>query len=254
MVEEDVIQGSTSTTSRYAYDDWNRAKAGAIGNAGHAVWAVMNSGNTLTTHYMDGDVPGQHFVEMNYSGTTFTSYYYLADQQGSIRDVVNGSGTFVDQVTYGAYGNITTESHANYRGIYGWDGYMTDTSSKLDLVNARVYDPSTGRWMSQDPMGFNAGDSNLYRYVHNQPTVMTDPSGFQQIGEGFIWAASLKPPQPIGPPVPPWTLSDNAKNATGGLFRMTHMITLTLPDIKDQKTLDSFLSKYLADSNLKRNA
>src|SRR5260370_16597012 len=28
-------------------------------------------------------------------------------------------------------------------------------------------------------MGFDAGDSNLYRYVNNNPTVGTDPSGFQ---------------------------------------------------------------------------
>jgi hypothetical protein len=31
--------------------------------------------------------------------------------------------------------------------------------------------------MSQDPLGFGAGDSNLYRYVNNQPTTTGDPSG-----------------------------------------------------------------------------
>lgn len=31
--------------------------------------------------------------------------------------------------------------------------------------------------ISSDPIGFSAGDSNLYRYVENQPTRFTDPSG-----------------------------------------------------------------------------
>jgi len=33
--------------------------------------------------------------------------------------------------------------------------------------------------VTQDPIGFDAGDSNLYRYVNNSPTMGTDPSGLQ---------------------------------------------------------------------------
>jgi hypothetical protein len=40
-----------------------------------------------------------------------------------------------------------------------------------------VYNPTTGRWLSRDPIGFKAGDANLYRYVANRPTYHTDPSG-----------------------------------------------------------------------------
>jgi uncharacterized protein RhaS with RHS repeats len=36
-----------------------------------------------------------------------------------------------------------------------------------------------GRWISQDPLRFDAGDSNLYRYVNNAPTDARDPSGLQ---------------------------------------------------------------------------
>src|SRR5439155_15693372 len=42
---------------------------------------------------------------------------------------------------------------------------------------ARYYDPATGRFLSQDPAGLDAGDLNLYRYVNNAPTNGTDPSG-----------------------------------------------------------------------------
>jgi hypothetical protein len=37
--------------------------------------------------------------------------------------------------------------------------------------------PQTGRWNAEDPDGFTAGDSNLYRYVGNDPTNATDPTG-----------------------------------------------------------------------------
>jgi len=34
-----------------------------------------------------------------------------------------------------------------------------------------------GRWLQQDPIGFAAGDENLYRYVRNAPTIASDPAG-----------------------------------------------------------------------------
>ena len=39
------------------------------------------------------------------------------------------------------------------------------------------YNPVSGRWNRLHRMGFAAGDTNLYRYVGNSPTEMTDPSG-----------------------------------------------------------------------------
>jgi hypothetical protein len=40
-----------------------------------------------------------------------------------------------------------------------------------------MFDPRIGRWLSEDPLLFEAGDANPYRYVDNDPTNMTDPSG-----------------------------------------------------------------------------
>ena len=60
--------------------------------------------------------------------------------------------------------------------------------------HARYYDAVIGRFVSQDPMGFAAGDTNLYRYVGNAPTIRTDPSGKLvtiAIGAGLGAAAGL---------------------------------------------------------------
>lgn len=40
-----------------------------------------------------------------------------------------------------------------------------------------MFDPTIGRWISEDPIGFEAADTNLYRYVGNNPTNALDPSG-----------------------------------------------------------------------------
>jgi hypothetical protein len=40
-----------------------------------------------------------------------------------------------------------------------------------------MYDSAAGRWTTEDPIGFRAGDANLFRFVGNSPTNLTDPSG-----------------------------------------------------------------------------
>ncbi|OUR97366.1 hypothetical protein A9Q84_13660 [Halobacteriovorax marinus] len=40
-----------------------------------------------------------------------------------------------------------------------------------------IYNPETGRWLSKDPIQFGGGDTNLYRYVLNDPVNFVDPGG-----------------------------------------------------------------------------
>ena len=42
-----------------------------------------------------------------------------------------------------------------------------------------MFDPTIGRWQTKDPKSFDAGDTNLYRYVGNHPSYATDPSGLE---------------------------------------------------------------------------
>src|SRR5437588_771735 len=50
---------------------------------------------------------------------------------------------------------------------------------QLYYYRARWYNAASGRWTSEDPMGFAAGDYNLNRYVGNNPMNATDPSGYK---------------------------------------------------------------------------
>src|SRR5262249_15540088 len=62
---------------------------------------------------------------------------------------------------------------------YKFTGREKDEETGLQLHGERYYDAKTGRWLSEDPAGFDAGDPNLYRYVGNNATNATDPSGLE---------------------------------------------------------------------------
>lgn len=52
-------------------------------------------------------------------------------------------------------------------------------------ADARFYDPTTGRFLTKDPIGFDGGDVNLYSYVQQNPINLTDPTGL--LTEAIIW-------------------------------------------------------------------
>jgi RHS repeat-associated protein len=73
-----------------------------------------------------------------------------------------------------------------------------DSETGLHCNRARYYDPKVGRWLSQDPLEFAAGDGNLCRYVGNAPMRSGDPSGLDPdlsklSKEGRRRASTLEP-------------------------------------------------------------
>ena len=94
-------------------------------------------------------------------------YFLLNDRQNSVRNVVNTSGNVKDAITYTAFGTVASETDVTYRGWYAWTGMETDQQTGLQYNNASWYNAAIGTWMTQDPLGFDAGDSNLYGCINN---------------------------------------------------------------------------------------
>ncbi len=65
------------------------------------------------------------------------------------------------------------------------------------------YDPTIGRFISEDPIAFEGGDANLYRYVGNSSTDFTDPSGLQATSGGLVGPPVPAPPVPFPPTLHP---------------------------------------------------
>ncbi len=75
---------------------------------------------------------------------------------------------------------------------------------KSRLNQSRWFDPTVGRWLSEDPSGLAAGDPNLYRYCGNAPTDAADASGLQPARSAAPGAPNSVAPNPAsGAYVPP---------------------------------------------------
>jgi RHS repeat-associated protein len=196
-VDDDRVAPSSPVVMRFAIDGWNPAKPTPVGNENFDVFADLNGSNELLTRYMRGDEVDQLFGRVDKDDSTLSGYSYLTDHLGSIRDIIDNTGAVKDSLTNDAFGNATSETDASYRGRYAWTGREMDTETGLQYNRVRYYDSTTGRWISQDPVGFDAGDSNLYRYVTNQPLLKSDPSGLlgadiRELLEGKIVAIEKK--------------------------------------------------------------
>ena len=109
--------------------------------------------------------------------------WYLTDRLGSVRDLTDATGAVQDTITYDGYGNVLSETNPSFGDRYKFTAREFDSATGLQYNRARYYDPTIGRWTSQDPLGFDGGDANLYRYVGNRPTFSTDPTGRQALND-----------------------------------------------------------------------
>ena len=133
-----------------------------------------DAGNVTTyTH-----TPELHGKVLSQNRNGVKSYYHY-DGQGNVRQVTDSAGNVTDEATYTALGETVskTGSTMNPWGYKGALGYYTNPTTDDLYVRARTLEPSLGRWMSEDPIGFVDGP-NLYVYVMNSPIDLFDPSGF----------------------------------------------------------------------------
>jgi RHS repeat-associated protein len=158
-----------------------------------------NAGNglddfVLARRYLHGPLVDQVLAQENVAAGPGNENvdWLLADHQGTVRDVVRwddvaDEAELVEHYQYDTFGNLTaildsagmviSTDRADAVTRYQYTGRDWDADSGLQYNRARWYDPATGRWISEDPIGFAAGDANLARYVGNGATVATDPSG-----------------------------------------------------------------------------
>jgi RHS repeat-associated protein len=138
----------------------------------------FNSSGSLEMRYLNG--PSVDLVDTVLARQTSggTVSWYLPDRLGTIRDLISNSGSIIDHVDYSAFGTVLDESSPSSGDrMMGFAGMERDMITGLSLAVHRVEMPRTGRWTVLDPKGFEAGDSNLYRYVSNDATNALDPNG-----------------------------------------------------------------------------
>jgi RHS repeat-associated protein len=123
-------------------------------------------------------------------------YYYLTDALGSTLAIVNGSGSLQQDYVYDVYGTVIRQD-GSLGSEFQFTGQQTDATG-LQYLRARYYDPSTGRFLSRDPLPKCVADPashHLYAFANEAPTNAIDPSGLCTIE---VRGKQLTPPIGIG--------------------------------------------------------
>jgi RHS repeat-associated protein len=134
---------------------------------------VTDGSGTQTFHYLYGTNVDAVMAQDSPTGMVWS----LSDRLGSVNLLADAGGVVVDKRSFDSFGRILSETNPGLSFRYGYTGRETDGETGLDYYRARYYDAANGRFISVDPAGFGAGDTNLYRYVGNSSTMYTDPSG-----------------------------------------------------------------------------
>lgn len=133
--------------------------------------ALDREGGVSKVEYLNGAGIDEKLRQTNIGAA---SYYFLQDHLGSTMALTGSSGSLISgqQFQYEAFGTSAGSSLTRY----GYTGRELDSLTGLMHYRARWYDPQQGRFMSEDPIGFDGG-LNLYGYAGNNPMMYTDPSG-----------------------------------------------------------------------------
>lgn len=171
-----VIANVGSLTETYTYDgDGNR-----VGRTSGATTIpyVLDVNNALPVVLSDDTRKYVWGKGLLYAATGSAVEVVHADRLGSVRALTDASGAVTATYRTDAYG-IPTASTGSSGQPFGFTGEPVDATGLVDL-RARMYDPSTGRFMSRDSWpGSMTRPTSLDRYVYagDNPATWSDPSG-----------------------------------------------------------------------------
>lgn len=137
------------------------------------------SGTTVKTYWPNGIG-----VEIDKPGSTASELHWThVDRLGSVIGQTDATGVLAspDKLSYDPWGKRRTGDTTKITDDRGFTGHEMLDQLGLVHMNGRVYDPVVGRFLSGDPFvqdPTNGQSYNRYSYVLNNPTNLTDPSGF----------------------------------------------------------------------------
>lgn len=114
------------------------------------------------------------------------AFFYHKDHLGSIVSITNDAGELIQKNQYSSFGKILSIKNKDRKEVgvegaveksFAYTGREWDEEIDLYYYRARHYDPQIGRFLQKDPIGLSSGDTNVYRYVLNQPNYFSDPYG-----------------------------------------------------------------------------
>jgi len=192
--------GAAATTT-YGYDHNSQRVSMAVGSTtthySSKYFSITSTTNgatttaTSTAYIWAGDTLVAYVEQDLINGTatgTPRTFYVHPDHLGSTNVVTNASGTVVTTKDYYPYGSerIASGSGSLARGFIG----QFEDGNNLSYLNARFYQNDRGQFLSQDPVFWEIGQSNVgkaalenpqmqnaYAYALGNPILHKDPDG-----------------------------------------------------------------------------
>jgi RHS repeat-associated protein len=213
-----VLPGAGGTVT-FKYDPFGRriqkSSANGITNyvydGSNSVQEVDQAGAELV-HYAQGDGIDQPLVASRGGVLGF----YEQDGLASVTTLTDSTGRVLDSYTYDSFGNAAPPT-GSFINLYQFTGRDYDAETGLRYYRGRYYSPDTGRFISEDPVGFSSGTMNLYSYVGSNPGNFTDPTGYRRDCPVPRLCGDTPPSQPRSP-LPPLPGVDPQIGAIQGLF------------------------------------
>ena len=191
-IGETVTSGGTTTQTRFVYDgnqivmQFDKTGTGAL------------AATDFSHRYLWGPAVDQLLADEQIGGPNAGVHWALTDNLNTLRDLATynpttQTTTVVNHREFSAYGELLSQTNpsttpasvAAVDCLFAYTGralsrFSTNaaTGGVTGIQNNlnRWYDAITGRWFSQDPIGFKGG-INLYEYVGDSPLTRTDPLG-----------------------------------------------------------------------------
>src|SRR5208337_222335 len=108
------------------------------------------------------------------------------DNLESVVGMSGHDGAILQTISYDPFGNKTVSGTANNNQLH-YTGREQDPDTGLYNYRARIYDPITGTFTTEDPLGFKAG-INFYSYAGGNPINANDPYGLMNVNR-MLWGA-----------------------------------------------------------------
>jgi RHS repeat-associated protein len=156
------IQKSGASLTNYVYD-------------GAGVIEEVDASENLLAKYSQGAGIDEPLSELRSGAIS----YYEQDGLGSVTSLSGSGRALANTYAYDSFGNLTSSS-GTITNPYQYTGRDYDPETGLRYYRARYYDATTGRFLSEDPLGFFGG-RNFYDYTWNNPVNFVDPRGTSPI-------------------------------------------------------------------------
>lgn len=167
------VEESGSTLGEYIYN-------------GSGQRVIKNAGGVTTVFLYDFD--GNIIGESDSSGNISKEYLYKGSSQLAMVDVLTGkqimtdsTNTVVWEADYKPFGEADVNPNSTVVNNFRFPGQYYDAETGLHYNYHRYYDPSTGRYVTADPIGQDGG-INVFTYVENNPINFFDQLGYFKAG------------------------------------------------------------------------